>query len=258
MKKHFSLIMLLVMLSCSLFSFGCFEVAAFVGTDISIDPVSPFRGGEFYGIWIGAEKTLDAAEKDAENVPMSVRPVQIFLTTDWSNLNTVPWYVLTAGMYASWSEAELILPQVQRYYPDAYIKHSGSRLGSFMGNNSSAGYSSYAGNSSSSGYNSGSSYSPGSGTGQDTAGLRAFYGIWCEADKTYSEATRYADMWKNSGFHATVIYTPRFSNLNPEPWYAVTVGMYDTEAEAYKILPKVQAVYRDAYVKYSGAYIGPH
>lgn len=235
MKRHIYLLTLLLLLTCSLLPAAVYEVSASSGTDVPINPVSPFRGGEFFGIWIGAEKTLDEAVADAYNTPLPVRPVQVFLTTDWSNLNKEPWYVLTAGMYSSRSEAELLLPQIQKYYPDAYIKHSGTRLGSVTGNTSSS-----------------------AGTVQSPERPSPFYGIWCEADKNYSEATKYAERWRNTGFSVHVILTTRYSNLNPEPWYAVTVGMYGTETEAYNNLAKVQAVYGDAYVKYSGDYIGPH
>ena len=34
-------------------------------------------------------------------------------------------------MYASRSEAEMMLPQIQKYDPEAYVKASGSRLGHF-------------------------------------------------------------------------------------------------------------------------------
>ena len=102
--------------------------------EVYVDPPCDFWKGTFHGIWIGASKNLEDAKREAYNAPEEIGVVQIFLTTDWSNLNTEPWYVLTAGMYTNVVEAEDMLPEIQAYYPDAYIKYSGNRIGSFSGN----------------------------------------------------------------------------------------------------------------------------
>lgn len=50
---------------------------------------------------------------------------QVFITTDWSNLNKEKLYVITAGVYSSKSEAKEYLSGVRKVCPDAYIKYSG-------------------------------------------------------------------------------------------------------------------------------------
>lgn len=206
--------------------------AAWAYSMVSVDPPCEYWKGTFHGIWIGASKNLEDAKREAEQASDKLGVVQIFLTTDWSNLNTEPWYVLTAGMYASRPEAEDVLPSVQAYYPDAYIKFSGTRTGSFTGN----------------AYNTSS---------ETSATLQPFYGIWCQGTKSSSEAEKYARQLRNNGFSgASVFMTTDWSNLNREPWYVVTAGVYRTEAEAKSSLSRVRAYYSDAYVKYSGAYVG--
>lgn len=54
---------------------------------------------------------------------------QVFVTTDWSNLNTEKWYVITAGIYGTKEAASAVLPDVQRVCSDAYIKYSGNWQG---------------------------------------------------------------------------------------------------------------------------------
>ena len=198
---------------------------------VYVDPPCEYRNGAFYGIWIGAAKNYEDAVKEANHAPENLGTVQIFLTTDWSNLNTEPWYVLTAGMYASHADAKGMLPKVQASYPDAYIKYSGTRTGSFSGN---------AGN-----------------TTAETAAPQPFYGIWCQATKSSDEAEKYAKRLRNNGFQAASVFlTSDWNNLNKEPWYVVTAGVYQTEKEAKNSLSRVRSYYSDAYVKYSGTYVG--
>lgn len=83
----------------------------------------------------------------------------------------------------------------------------------------------------------------------------SFYGIWCLATKNYTEACEHADKLKNAGFYAQVIDTDMWSNLN-DGWYAVTAGVYDSKEAANADLSSAKANYKDAYVKYSGNYIG--
>ena len=52
----------------------------------------------------------------------------VFTTTDWSNLNSEKWYVVTAGQYGTEKEANNKLDAVQKYYPDAYVKYSGDHI----------------------------------------------------------------------------------------------------------------------------------
>ena len=66
---------------------GGFPVYAEVNANVSIDPDSPFRNGEFVGIWIRAADNLEEAKSLANEAAAHVGAVQIFLTTNWSNLN---------------------------------------------------------------------------------------------------------------------------------------------------------------------------
>ena len=228
-KKMIFIVAIINILLCLAIPGSAFAVS---NTEVYVDPGSPFRNGSFTGIWIGAYRNLTDAESAAYEAPYQIGPVQIFLSTDWSNLNPEPWYVLTAGMYSDRMEAGYMLSVVQSYYPDAYIKDAGTRTGSFSGNVSGSGYA----------YES---------------LQQPFYGIWCQADKSMSEAERYADQLRRAGITtAKVFLTTDWSNLNKEPWYVVTAGVYTTETEAENNLSAVKVYYPDAYVKYSGSYIG--
>ena len=79
----------------------------------------------FYGIWCAASKDEGLIEDIAIEMRENGLPAEVYITTDWSNLNTERWYVISAGRYASREEAENALPQVKKYYNDAYIKYSG-------------------------------------------------------------------------------------------------------------------------------------
>ena len=83
-----------------------------------------------------------------------------------------------------------------------------------------------------------------------------FYGIWCYASKDQQEAQRVADDYRQQGLDARVCLTTDWENLNSEPWYVVTAGVYRTEGEAQQALAAVQSVQPDAYVKYSGEWQG--
>ncbi len=83
--------------------------------------------GPFYGIWFGASRDEEDARRMAEEAREKGLSAQVFVTTDWENLNTETWYAVTAGTYGSPEEAEESLSRVRQYYPDAYIKYSGDR-----------------------------------------------------------------------------------------------------------------------------------
>lgn len=84
----------------------------------------------------------------------------------------------------------------------------------------------------------------------------SFYGIWCSASKSEAEAYDYANWLSGYGFAARVFMTTDWSNLEQDPWYVISAGMYYSESDAYAALPSVQQVVSDAYVKYSGSYQG--
>ena len=90
----------------------------------------------------------------------------------------------------------------------------------------------------------------------ETTTLLPFYGIWCLGTKDESEAQAYASWLTSMGYSAGVYLTTDWSNLNPEPWYVVSAGEYAGDTEAYDSLGWVQQVCGDAYVKWTGDYIG--
>ncbi|MCR5102866.1 MAG: SPOR domain-containing protein [Eubacterium sp.] len=84
-----------------------------------------------------------------------------------------------------------------------------------------------------------------------------FYGIWCYGGKDENDAYSFAQELTSKGLDGKVFVTTDWSNLNSEKFYVVTAGTYTTEEEANNALSNVQnAGYGDAYVKYSGDYIG--
>ena len=82
----------------------------------------------FYGIWCGATKDESGAEVIASKLIKNGFPADIFITTEWSNLNPEKWYVVSAGRYDTRDEAEKKLSQVRSYFESAYIKYSGEYL----------------------------------------------------------------------------------------------------------------------------------
>ena len=86
------------------------------------------QSSPFYGIWCGASKDESGAEDIASTLRENGLPADIYITTDWSNLNTERWYVISAGTYNSQEEAEQVLPQIKKYYENAYVKYSGERI----------------------------------------------------------------------------------------------------------------------------------
>ena len=54
---------------------------------------------------------------------------RLFVSTDWSNLNSEKWYVITAGVYSTKEEANAALPGVQTIYSGAYVKYTGDYRG---------------------------------------------------------------------------------------------------------------------------------
>ena len=83
-----------------------------------------------------------------------------------------------------------------------------------------------------------------------------FYGIWCYGGKSEEDADAYAQSMRSSGYDAQVFVTTDWSNLNPEKFYVVTAGIYQSESEANAALASAQSFCADAYVKYSGDFQG--
>ena len=94
-----------------------------------------YREGEvlehepFYGIWCYASKDEQEAQRVADDYRQQGLDARVCLTTDWSELNPEPWYVVTAGAYRTEGEAQQALAAVQSVQPDAYVKYSGEWQG---------------------------------------------------------------------------------------------------------------------------------
>ena len=186
----------------------------------------------FYGIWCNASKDFTEAQNSADSLSKQGFDAKVFVTTDWSNLNSEKWYVVSAGVYSSKANAKAALSSVRAVYSSAYVKYSGEYQGSS------------------------SSFEIQSNVQQNNSSHPAFYGIWCNASKSFSEAQKAADNFSQKGFDAQVFVTSDWSNLNSEKWYVVTTGVYFSKEEAKAALSGVQAVYPDAYIKYSGNWQG--
>ena len=85
-----------------------------------------------------------------------------------------------------------------------------------------------------------------------------YYGVFVSASKDKDECAGAVEKLEGAGFNGSfLVYTPDFSGLNPEPYYAATTGLYTTESDAKETLSEVKASgFADAYVKHAGTYMG--
>ena len=84
----------------------------------------------FYGVWVSASKDYGEAQSMADELVDVGFDGTVFVTTDWSNLNSEPWYVVTAGCAKTEGEAQALCERVHTAgYGDAYVKHSGDFIG---------------------------------------------------------------------------------------------------------------------------------
>ena len=82
----------------------------------------------FWGVWIGASKDRTEAQSIADEASAKGLPSAVWYTTDWSNLNTEPWFVISVGTSSTQQEAAEWRDRAQGSgYSDAYVKYSGSR-----------------------------------------------------------------------------------------------------------------------------------
>lgn len=86
----------------------------------------------FYGIWIFASKDGSEAENSKKDATSKGFAAETFVTTDWSNLNDDSWFVVTTGIYQDETAAKKALNRVFDYYPDAYIKYSGTFIHDYI------------------------------------------------------------------------------------------------------------------------------
>ena len=83
----------------------------------------------FYGIWCYGSKGEEESISYAETLKNSGFDAKVFVTTDWSNLNTEKFYVVTVGVYTTGDEANSSLASVQSVCSEAYVKYSGDFQG---------------------------------------------------------------------------------------------------------------------------------
>ncbi len=198
-------------------------------THVEVSDTTYMNGYQpFYGIWCFASKDYNAAVKAADEMVRRGYYANIFITTDWSNLNKEKWYVVSSGVYAYEEDAKAMLWSVQKDYPDAYVKFSGSWQG---------------------GYN---DFDQGYCEPQNPP----FYGIWVSATKDSNGAFDTADEVCSNGFDGQVFITTDWSNLNSERWYVIAAGTYANKADAEAMLSYVKQYYPNAYIKYSGEWQG--
>ncbi len=92
---------------------------------------------------------------------------------------------------------------------------------------------------------------------QSNTGKVPFYGIWCYSSKNEEEAMDFSKSIAENGIDSVVIVSTDWSNLNSEKYYVVTAGIYESEDTANDNLNSIKSLgYGEAYVKYSGEYIG--
>ena len=192
----------------------------------------------FYGLWCAATTDFSSAQAIAWNLTLKGFDARVYQSSDWSNLNPDPWYVVTTGAYATRGAAEADLPAVRAIYGDSYVKYSGSYIGQRLDEEPDVPE---------------QTEEPDEPVAADRA---PFYGVWCAASKDYAEAQRYASELTRQGYDGQVFLSTDWSNLNRQPWYVVTAGVYSGRESAEDVLPEVQRLYSDAYVKYTGSWQG--
>ena len=92
------------------------------------------EGGEahepFYGVWVVGTHDPDEAQRYADALQDAGFDGAVYVTTDWSNLNTEHWYVVSAGEFKKEEEAEKALSKVHSAgWQDAYVKYTGDWQG---------------------------------------------------------------------------------------------------------------------------------
>ena len=98
--------------------------ASYVPDEPTEEPATSNMNSPFYGVWVYGSKD----KADADNFAANVNGMTslVFLTTDWSNLNTEPYYVVSLGMYTTEDDANGALETAKGLgYSDAYVKYSG-------------------------------------------------------------------------------------------------------------------------------------
>ncbi len=103
--------------------------ARIVDDTANVDTAKTGSYEPFYGVWIGASKDRAEAEALAQEAQSKGLRAEVQLSSEWSNLNPEPWYVVTAGHPLTELNANTVFVHaVDAGYKDAYIKYSGEHL----------------------------------------------------------------------------------------------------------------------------------
>ena len=94
------------------------------------------------------------------------------------------------------------------------------------------------------------------GTSEESFEQYSFYGVWCFASKEFDNADLFADSLIEKGLDAFVCLSTEWTNLNKDPWYIVSAGEYYTEEEAKEALRDIRSIVPDAYIGWTGYYVG--
>ena len=91
--------------------------------------MEPDTWAGFYGVWVSASTDPDAAAESQEKLEESGFEALTLLSSEWSEMNSKPYYCVTAGRYDAEYEAQEVLERVREAgYKDAYVKYTGDRL----------------------------------------------------------------------------------------------------------------------------------
>ncbi len=96
--------------------------------DVKEGTAGNLKSDAFYGVWCYGGKSKEDAQAIASNLSDEGFNAEVFVTTDWENLNSEKFYVVTADVCATEEEAEEVLALVkEKGYASAYAKYTGER-----------------------------------------------------------------------------------------------------------------------------------
>lgn len=86
-----------------------------------------YNTASFYGVWIGAFSTRDRAESFAAEAQGKNLPAEVYVSSEWTNLNPTTYYVVSIDHAQSEAVANDLLAKAKAAgYSDAYVKYSGN------------------------------------------------------------------------------------------------------------------------------------
>ena len=91
-----------------------------------------------------------------------------------------------------------------------------------------------------------------------TGNPSGFYGIWCTGANNKEDAAKLAQAIADAGLACALFYSEDWSNLAGSGLYLVSAGTYETEAEAQEVLSLVTMYIPEAFIAYSGSFLGHH